>query len=135
MKIEVWLLTRSRQAKRKKIRDNKNDLTFNKGIYLMNREAINFYSKGGKPKGVECFFYEGNPAPIKVDEASKDTSLNFLDQFLYESVIEQTGEIPRERIKGAFNFLRDNVTFGSVIRWGLLLLIIGAMVGGYLDLW
>ena len=101
----------------------------------MNREAINFYSKGGKPKGVECFFYEGNPAPIKVNAEGEDTSLNFLDQFLYESVIEQTGEIPRERIKGAFNFLRDNVTFGSVIRWGLLLLIIGAMVGGYLDLW
>lgn len=132
MKIEVWYLLRSRQAKRKKISDLKSETDFNKGIYLLNRDSMNFYSKKDKPKGVEIFFYEGNPAPIKVDEASKDTSIKFLNRFIYENVIEHTGEIPKERMKGAFNALRG-ITIGAVIRWALVLIIGSALVGGYIS--
>ncbi|MBA7640544.1 hypothetical protein ES703_48213 [subsurface metagenome] len=134
MKIDTWILLRSRQAKRKKISESKVELTFNKGIYLMNRDAINFFSKDGKPKGVETYFYEGNPAPIKIDKAGSDTSIIFLDRYIYENVIEQTGAQPKERISGAFIWARDNLSIGFFIKWGFLLLIVGAMVGGQLGL-
>jgi len=134
MKIDTWILLRSRQAKRKKISESKVELTFNKGIYLMNRDAINFFIKDGKPKGVETYFYEGNPAPIKIDKAGSDTSIKFLDRFIYENVIEQTGAQPKERISGAFTWARDNISIGSFIKWGFVLLILGAMIGGQLGL-
>lgn len=101
----------------------------------MDREAINFYSKGDKPKGVETFFYEGNPAPIRIDKASTDDSIAFLDRFIYENVIEQTGAQPKERMKGAFNWARNNLTIGNVIKWGLILLVASAGIGGWLGLW
>lgn len=134
MKIETWFLLRSRQAKRKKTPESKVEITFNKGIYLMNRDSINFYSKDGKPKGVETFFYEGNPAPIKIDKAGSDTSIDYLDRFIYENVIEQTGAQPKERISGAFTWARDNVSIGSFIKWGLILLIVVTAIGGQLGI-
>ncbi len=134
MKIEVWFLLRSRHAKRKKYSENKKEITFNQGLYLMNRDAINFYSKGGKPKGVETFFIEDNPAPLKIDKADADTSIAFLNRYIYENVIEQTGAQPKERMKGAFSWARNNVTIGSVIKWGFVLLIIIAIIGGYFNL-
>jgi len=100
----------------------------------MNRDSINFFSKDGKPKGVETYFYEGNPAPIRIDKAGVDSSIDFLDRFIYENVIEQTGAQPKERISGAFNWARDNLTIGSVIRWGFMLLILGAAIGGQLGI-
>lgn len=134
MKIEAWFLLRSRQAKRKKINENKKEITFNQGLYLMNRDAINFYSKGGKPKGVETFFIEDNPAPLKIDAKDADTSIKFLNRYIYENVIEQTGAQPKERVKGAFNWAKNNVTIGSVIKWGFALLIIISIIGGTLNL-
>ena len=136
MKVETYFLLRSREVMRKKFNPSKTDVTFNKGIYLMDREAINFYSKEGeKPKGVETFFYEGNTAPIKIDAQGEDTSLEFLDRFIYENVIEQTGAQPKERLKGAFTWAQNNLTIGAVIKWGLILLVVGAAVGGQLGLW
>ncbi|MBA7491603.1 hypothetical protein ES702_02151 [subsurface metagenome] len=133
MKIEVWILLRSRQAKRKKVSENKKEIIFNKGIYLMNRDAINFYSKGGKPKGVETFFIEDNPAPINLDSKDVDSSIVFLNRYIYENVIEQTGELPKERVRGAFNWVSNNVTIGAVVKWGFLLMIVGAIIGGYIS--
>lgn len=133
MKIEVWFLLRSRQAKPKKISEHKTEADFNNGIYLMNREAMNFYSKGGKPKGVETFFYEGNPAPIRIDEKGKDFSIKFLNNYIYENVIEQTGEIPKERLKNAWSFAKNNITIGGVVRWGLVLMVAATLIGGYLN--
>ena len=132
MKIEVWFLLRNREAKRKKTKANKTALDMNKGIYLMNREAINFYRTDDKPKGVEMFFFEGNPSSLKIDKAGKDTSIKFLNRFIYENVIDQTGDIPKERLKGAFGWMKNNITIGSVVKWGFLLMIIGAMVQGAL---
>ena len=77
MKVEVWILLRNREAKRKKTRENRTIMTMNQGVYVMNRNAINFYRTDDKPKGVETFFYEGNPAPIKIEKAEKDTSIAF----------------------------------------------------------
>lgn len=134
MKIDTWILLRSRQAKRKKTPESKTEVTFNKGIYLMNRDAINFFSKDGKPKGVETYFYEGNPAPIKIDEAGTDTSISFLDRFIYENVIEQTGAQPKERLSGAFTWAQNHFSFGSFIKWGFTLLIIGTAIGGALGI-
>ena len=134
MKIDTWILLRSRQAKRKKTPESKVEITFNKGIYLMSRDAINFYSKDGNQKGVETFFYEGNPAPIKIDKAGSDSSVDFLDRFIYENVIEQTGALPKERISGAFTWARDNISIGSFIKWGFILLIVGTAIGGQLGL-
>lgn len=136
MKVETYFLLRSREVKRKKFNPDKSDVTFNRGIYLMDREAINFYSKEDKkPKGVETFFYEGNTAPIKIDKQGEDTSLTFLDRYIYENVIEQTGAQPKERMKGAFTWAQNNLTIGAVIKWGLIILVIGAAVGGQLGLW
>ena len=132
MKVEAWFLLRNREAKRKKTKADKKILELNGGVYLMNREAINFYHKGDKPKGVEVFFFEGNPAPIKIDKAEKDTSVKFLNRFIYENVIEQTGEIPKERFRGAFNWAKGNITIGSIVKWGLILMIIGSMLRGAL---
>ena len=135
MKIETYFLLRSREIKRKKFNPDKVDVTFNKGTYLMDREAINFYSKeDSKPKGVETFFYEGNTAPIKIEKQGEDTSLGFLDRFIYENVIEQTGAQPKERLKGAFSWAQNNLTIGAVIKWGLILLVVFAAVGGQLGL-
>ena len=135
MKIETYFLLRSREVVRKKFNPSKTDVTFNKGIYLMDREAINFYSKeNDKPKGVETFFYEGNTAPIKIDKQGIDASLDFLDRFIYENVIEQTGAQPKERLKGAFSWAQNNLTIGAVIKWGLILLVVFAAIGGQLGL-
>lgn len=133
MKVEVWFLLRSRQAKKKKISDMRSEVEFNRGIYLVSREAINFYSKKNKPKGVEIFFYEGNTDPISIDKENKDTSINYLDRFIYENVIEQTGEAPKERVKNAFSSLRS-VSLGEIIKWGLVLLVGGSLVGSWLGL-
>ena len=134
MKVEVWILLRNREAKRKKTRENKKIMTMNQGVYVMNRNAINFYRTDDKPKGVETFFYEGNPAPIKIEKAGKDTSIDFLDRYIYENVIEQTGDIPKERIAGAFRWVRNNVTLGAFIKWGFVLLIVGSMLRGALNI-
>ena len=132
MKVDTWFLLRSRQAKRKKINENKKEIVFNKGLYLMNRDAINFYSKGGKPKGVETFFIEDNPAPLNIDTKDEDSSVDFLNRYIYENVIEQTGALPKERIKGAFNWASNNITIGAVIKWGFMLLIVAAMIGEFI---
>ena len=132
MKVDAWFLLRNREAKRKKTKAAKKSIDLNGGIYLMNRDSINFYHTGDKPKGVEIFFYEGNPGPIRIDKAGKDTSVDFLNQFIYENVIEQTGEIPKERFRGAFNWVRGNITIGSIVKWVLVLMIIGALVRGAL---
>lgn len=132
MKVEAWFLLRNRQAKRKKIRENKKEIVFNKGLYLMNRDAINFYSEGGKPKGVETFFIEDNPAPLNIDSKDEDSSIAFLNRFIYENVIEQTGELPKERVRGAFNWASNNLTIGAVIKWGFLLMIVTAIIGEYI---
>ena len=100
----------------------------------MNRNAINFYRTDDKPKGVETFFYEGNPAPIKVEKAEKDSSIDFLNRYIYENVIEQTGDIPKERISGAFRWVSNNVTLGAFIKWGFVLLIVGSMLRGALNI-
>jgi len=134
LKVEVWILLRNREAKRKKTRENKKVMTMNQGVYVMNRNAINFYRTDDKPKGVETFFYEGNPAPIKIEGAEKDTSIDFLDRYIYENVIEQTGDIPKERIAGAFRWVTNNVTLGAFIKWGFVLLIVGSMLRGALNI-
>lgn len=133
MKVEAWFLLRSRQAKRKKIPDMKEEAIFKGGIYLMDREAINFYSKKDKPKGVEIYFYEGNTSPIKLDKESIDASIDYLDRYIYENVIEQTGEAPKERVSRAFNSIRG-LSMGDVIKWGFMLLIGGTLVGSWLGL-
>ena len=135
MKVEAWYLLRSRQAKKKKISDNKSEVTFNRGIYIILRDAINFYKKGDKPKGVEIFFYEGNPAPIKIEAESEDDSIGYLNRYIYENVIEQTGALPKERMSRTFNWLRENLSIGNVVKWGLILLIVFAAVGGQIGLW
>lgn len=132
MKVEVWFLLRNREAKRKKTRAEKITVNLNDGIYLLNRDAVNFYRTGDKPKGVEVFFYEGNPGPINVDTSSKDMSIKFLNRFIYENVIEQTGEIPKERFKGSFKWLKNNITMGTLVKWGFALLIIGSIIQGAL---
>ena len=86
MKVDAWFLLRSRQAKRKKISENKKEIVFNKGLYLMNRDAINFYSKGGKPKGVETFFIEDNPAPLNIDAKDEDSSIDFLNKYTFPAL-------------------------------------------------
>ena len=134
MKVEAWYLMRSRQAKKKKISDSKKEVTFNRGIYIILRDAINFYSKGDKPKGVEIFFYEGNPAPIKIESKNEDDSIEYLNKYIYENVIEQTGAMPKERMSHTFNWLRDNVSIGNFVKWGFMLLIVGAAIGGQLGL-
>jgi len=131
MKVEAWFLLRSRQAKRRKISEHKKEVVFNKGIYLMNRDAINFYSKGGKPKGVETFFIEDNPAPLNIDTEDEVSSIAFLNRYIYENVIEQTGELPSERVRGAFNWASNNITIGAVIKWGFVLMILTAIIGEY----
>lgn len=135
MKVEAWYLLRSRQAKKKKISDNKSEVTFNRGIYIILRDAINFYKKGDKPKGVEIFFYEGNPAPIKIESKGEDDSIEYLNRYIYENVIEQTGAIPKERMSRTFNWLRENLSIGNFVKWGLILLIVGAAIGGQLGIW
>jgi len=132
LKIEVWFLLRSRQAKQKKVNENVSMVDMHRGIYLMNRNAINFYSKGDKPKGVETFFFEGNPAPIQIDEQGKDTSINFLNQFIYENAIEYTGALPKERMRNAFGWAQNNITIGAIVKWGFVLLIIGSLIGAQL---
>ena len=134
MKVEVWFLLRNREAKRKKTRENKIKITMNQGVYVMSRDAINFYRTDDKPKGVETFFYEGNPAPIKVEKAGKDTSINFLDRYIYENVIEQTGEIPKERLTGAVRWAMSNITIEAFVKWGFVLLIAGSLIRGALNI-
>lgn len=135
MKVEAWYLLRSRQAKKKKISDNKAEVTFNRGIYIILRDAINFYRKGDKPKGVEIFFYEGNPAPIKIDSKGKDDSIEYLNRYIYENVIEQTGALPKERMSRTFNWVRENLSIGNFVKWGLILLIVSVAIGGQIGLW
>lgn len=135
MKVEAWYLLRSRQAKKKKISDSKKEVTFNQGIYIILRDAINFYRKGDKPKGVEIFFYEGNPAPIKIDSKGKDDSIEYLNRYIYENVIEQTGALPKERMSRTFNWVRENLSIGNFVKWGLILLIVGVAIGGQIGLW
>ncbi|MBA7491312.1 hypothetical protein ES702_01857 [subsurface metagenome] len=135
MKVEVWYLMRSRQAKKKKISDSKQEVTFNRGIYIILRDAINFYRKGDKPKGVEIFYYEGNPAPIKIESKGDDDSINYLNRYIYENVIEQTGALPKERVSHMFNWMRENLSIGNVVKWGFMLLIIGVAIGGQIGLW
>ena len=98
----------------------------------MNRDAINFYSKGDKPKGVETFFYEGNPSPIKIESAGKDSSLKMLDDFIYENAIEYTGALPKERMRNAFGWAQNNITIGAIVKWGFVLVIIGSLIGAQL---
>jgi len=135
LKVEVWYLMRSRQAKKKKISDSKQEVTFNRGIYIILRDAINFYRKGDKPKGVEIFYYEGNPAPIKIESKGDDDSINYLNRYIYENVIEQTGALPKERVSHMFNWMRENLSIGNVVKWGFMLLIIGVAIGGQIGLW
>ena len=98
----------------------------------MNRDAINFYSKGDKPKGVETFFFEGNPAPIKIESAGKDSSLKMLDDFIYENTIEYTGALPKERMRNALGWAQNNITIGAIVKWGFVLVIIGSLIGAQL---
>ena len=135
MKVEAWYLLRSRQAKKKKISDSKQEVIFNRGIYIILRDAINFYKKGDKPKGVEIYFFEGNPAPIKIESKGEDDSIEYLNRYIYENVIEQTGAIPKERMSRTFNWMRENLSIGNFVKWGLILLIVGAAIGGQFGLW
>lgn len=134
MKIDVYFLLRNREAQKKKIKEKKPDMEFRHGIYLLSPQAINFYRKKGKPKGSEVFFFESNSAPINIDKKDKDLSAKFLDNYIYENVIEQTGEMPKDRLKNQVSWIKDNVTVGNLIKWGLLVLIGGSAIGGWLGI-
>ena len=87
MKIKTYFLTRSREVQRKKINPKNIEVTFHKGVYLLSPDAINYYSKEEKPRGTECFFFEGNSSPIPVKGMIQDISEKFLNDFIYENAL------------------------------------------------
>ena len=136
MKIECFILQNSREVAIKKINPKDSFFTFRGGLYLMNEDAINFYSldSGKTVKGSEVYFFESNPTPIPVEGEHKDQSASYLDKTIYENVLDQTGDIKTERLKNTLSGLREVFTVGNVVKWGLILLIIGAAIGGQFGL-
>ncbi len=116
----------------KKVKPQESELVFRGGVYLLNEKAINFYSKGGHLKGTECFFFEGNSDPIPLKGTITDESMKYLNDFIYENAIDQTGAIASERFKAVISWSRDTFTVANIIKYGLLLLIIGTLIGGQL---
>ena len=133
MKIKIYFLTRSREVHQKKVKPKDIEVGFHKGVYLLSPDAINYYSKDEKPKGTECFFFEGNSSPIPVKGDIKDISEKFLNNFIYENALLQTGAIPSERIKAVISWSRDTFTIPNLIKYGLLALIVGSLIQGWLS--
>ena len=132
MKINVYFLTKAREVHRKKVNPKNAELTFRGGIYLLNEKAINFYQKGGNLKGTECFFFEGNSDPVPLKGTIKDASMKYLNDFIYENAIDQTGAISSARFSAVLSWSRDTFTIANIIKYGLLLLIVGTIIGGQL---
>lgn len=132
MKIKTYFLTRSREVHQKKVNPKNNEVGFHKGVYLLSPDAINYYSEEEKPKGTECFFFEGNSSPIPVKGTIEDISEKYLNDFIFENALLQTGAIPSERIKAVISWSRDTFTVPNLIKYGLILLIGGSIVRGYL---
>lgn len=132
MKIKTYFLTRSREVHQRKTNPKNNEVAFHKGVYLLSPIAINYYSEGEKPKGVECFFFEGNSSPIPIKGEIEDVSKKFLNDFIFANALLQTGAIPSERLKAVISWSRDTFTVPNLIKYGLVALIGGSLIRGWL---
>jgi len=152
MKLTIWMLKTNKQITRLKISEKRKHFTFNGGKYIIEPEAINSFariiSKKTKNKNTnktktietvnqissEILYFEGSSTPIALEESidSLDSSLKYLNDYIAQNALKQTGDIAGLGIESTFGVLKDIFTIQNIAKFGLVVLIGGSIIWGYL---
>lgn len=85
------MVTKNRTIKNLEIDSTKDSFKYNKGLYIIRKEAVNFYWDPKKESDVypELIYMEGRPSPVN---AVTEDSSHFLNAVVLKNALEQTSD-------------------------------------------
>lgn len=127
MSFKAIILLKSREAIYHRASAKKNHFKFQGGIYVITETDIQNCEIGGKIKGAEAVYFEGNPNAVGCEKFA-DSSSKYLNEIVIINALKQTGSGPRFNFGSYFGFLaplKDPVNlmyilFVGVIVYGIL---------------
>ena len=134
MSFKAVILLKSREIVIHRANATRAHFRYKDGIYVINDSDIQNVDEGGKIRGAEAIYFEGNPnavghkKPKETAENELDSSSVYLNEIVIMNALKQTGSGPRYDFKNMFGFLaplKDPVTlmyifFIGVIVYGIL---------------
>ena len=129
------ILLKSREIVIHKANATKAHFRYKDGIYVINDSDIQNLDEGGKIRGAEAIYFEGNPNAVRhtkkkkveVTDASAwvpDSSSVYLNEIVIMNALQQTGAGPRYNFGKMFAFLaplKDPVTLMYILFIGVIL--------------
>ena len=127
MSFKALILLKNREAVIHNANANKSHFRFGDGIYVISEANIQNVKVGGKIRGAEAIYFEGNPNAVGYLTMS-DTSGKYLDEIVILNALKQTGSAPRFDFGNWLSMLAPlknptNLMYGfffAVIIYGLL---------------
>ncbi len=132
MSFKALILLKNREAVIHKANAKKAHFRFGDGIYVISEANIQNVKVGGKIRGAEAIYFEGNPNAVGYKSMS-DTSGKYLDEIVILNALKQTGSAPRFDFGSWLSMLAPlknptNLMYGfffAVIIYGLLAQALG----------
>lgn len=127
MSFKAVILLKNREAIIHNANAKKSHFRFGDGIYVISEANIQNVKVGGKIRGAEAIYFEGNPNAVGYNSMS-DTSGKYLDEIVILNALKQTGSAPRFDFGSWLSMLAPlknptNLMYGfffAVIIYGLL---------------
>lgn len=94
MSFKAVILLKNREAVIHNANAKKAHFKYGDGIYVISEKDIQNVKVGGKIRGAEAIYFEGNPNAVGYKSMS-DTSGNYLDEIVILNALKQTGSAPR----------------------------------------
>lgn len=85
------MVTKNRTIKKLEVDSTKDSFKYNKGLYIIRKEAVNFYLDPKKESLVypELIYMEDRPSPVN---AITEDSSHFLNAVVLKNALEQTSD-------------------------------------------
>lgn len=125
MNINVTMVTKNRTIKKLEVDSTKDSFKFNKGLYIIRKEAVNFFWDPKKEVRVypELIYMEGRPSPVNAD---RDSS-HFLNAVVLKNALEQTSDQKSELFSIVGDYARNP---SKIMMLVFALIILIAFLGG-----
>jgi hypothetical protein len=129
MNINCRIFCKDRTIETVKVNARHQEFTFNKGLYVIPKEAVNLFKLEGKPRyEPELVFIEGEPLPVNAEKTSTASS-DFLTRIVIRNALKQSSRMKSEMFGLIADYMRNP---GKIILLVFALTIVGALISAFM---